>query len=194
MKRFVLVILILLAWVTSADAKMYRVGNFIVDDQFYPMEALPPEVKTMTPEQFKAFALAYNAKQKADAHQRHEEALGRGEYQGVQGFRTQQSSTSVTTHSSGAGGFLNHGDYGSSGSGGNYSTSLTRDLGGGNSLTGYYTPSGGGGSYSAPPSNSYTSNTYNGTEYQMFWKDLNDNGGGPITILNPYCWEYWTQR
>lgn len=31
-------------------------------------------------------------------------------------------------------------------------------------------------------------------KYRHTFPDLNDNGGGPVTIINPYCAQYWRER
>jgi hypothetical protein len=35
------------------------------------------------------------------------------------------------------------------------------------------------------------SNTTSTTE--TTFPDMNDTGGGPVTVINPYCYDYWNQ-
>lgn len=55
---------------------------------------------------------------------------------------------------------------------------------------------GGYGGYGAPvPNQNITrSESDSSLDYQMVWRDHNNNGGGRVTLINPYCYDYWKKH
>jgi hypothetical protein len=135
----------------------------------------------MTREQFRAYCVQFNARQIADAKLRH------------QAYLTERGPMPVTktTVSSGGSNTRRGGGYGMGGFGGaggylGYGNG-TGYGGGGFGLGGFGL---GGGGVGNNMSSSYT-NTTSSTETTL--PDLNDTGGGPVTLVNPYCYDYWKQ-
>ena len=130
----------------------------------------------MTPEQFRLFCNYHNAKQIADAKVRHQEYLSeRGPMPVTQTTRSSGSTNTRRGGGYGMGGFGGAGGYLGYGGGG----------GSGLGLGGF-----GGGGVGNNMSSSY-SNTTSTTE--TTFPDMNDTGGGPVTVINPYCHGYWKQ-
>lgn len=37
----------------------------------------------------------------------------------------------------------------------------------------------------------HSEGSYSRKSYSVTYPDFNDHGGGPIEIINPFCWEFW---
>ena len=136
----------------------------------------------MTREQFRVYCVQFIAKQIASAKVRHQEYLTERGPMPVTQITTSSGSTNTRRGGGygmggfgGAGGYLGYND--GTGFGG---------AGGGLGLGGI--GAGGFGGVGNNMSSSY-SNTTSSTESVL--PDMKDIGGGPLTIINPYCYEYW---
>ncbi len=142
---------------------------------------------TCTDAEFRAWALAYNKQQVADAKVRHEEYLReRGDMttMDVAGSSAKSNTRQVgvgTGGFGGNGGYLGYGNTTGGSAGG---------FGGSYYSMGNSTSGSAGGSFGRGQNvtTSFDSSSY---KYTQMYPDLNDNGGGPITIINPYCLDYW---
>ena len=146
-----------------------------------PVGTVPAECREMTPKQFQAWAKAQNVKALATAEAKHQAYL---EQRGpLKTANVIENSSSNTTQLGG----LN----GRSGVGG------TGGLLSGFGVTGY-SPSTGSNGYGRP--NFFTGNTIKTSHtdssraYTMTYPDLNDAGGGPVEIINPFCYDFWMKH
>lgn len=171
----------------------YRVGKRIVVTGNIPPELLPAFIKDMTADQFKDWAKAKNDKAYADAAQRHEDyVLNRGP------LTTMNLASSSASHNTRFGGGLGVGGYGGAGGYSGYNSS--NGMGGGvNYPYGYYGgvngSSGGsngfGSGFTFQGNNINTTDTASSQSWVKTFPDLNDGGGGPVMLINPYCFDYW---
>lgn len=147
----------------------------------------------MTREQFHVYCVQFNAEQIASAKVRHQEYLTERGPMPVTQITTSSGSTNTRRGGGygmggfgGAGGYLGYNDgTGYGGAGGGLGLG---GFGGGLGLGGF--GAGGAGGFGNNMSSSY-SNTSTSTESVL--PDMNDTGGGPATIINPYCYDYWKQ-
>lgn len=168
---------------TGADVTFDAQGMQVtVSDRLPPpIDAVPANCKEMTDAEWFSYVTAFNTGQRDAAGMRHKEALARGDYQPttahVASSKSGGTSTYKATDALGvpAVGVANAG-YG----GGGYS--------GFGALGGFGLGSGTGG---GATSNTETSSSF---EYDKMYKNLNDNGGGPVAQINPYCRDYWMKR
>jgi len=148
----------------------------------------------MTREQFRVYCVEFNARQIASAKVRHQEYLSeRGPMPVTQITR---SSGSTNTRRGGgygmggfggAGGYLGYNDgtgYGGAGGG----LGLGGFGGGGLGLGGF-----GGGGFGGIGNNMSSSYSNTTSTTETVQPDMIDTGGGPVTIINPYCHDYWKQ-
>jgi hypothetical protein len=141
----------------------------------FPIGTVPAECRDMTAKQFREWAISQNMKALKNAEAKHQAYL---EARGPLG------PVVVNEHSGGnyvqLGGL--NGGAGVGGTGG-----LLTGYGG----TGYQSSNGFG------RSNFYTGNTIrssytdNTRSYQVTPRDWNDDGGGPVEIINPFCFDFW---
>lgn len=185
---FILIVLtlILLATIKSTEAADIVLSNGItVSDRI-----VAPKVKfddidlaNASKEEFAAWCAKYNEKQLADAKVRHDKYLAeRG-----------PMPTKIVSGSSGSSNTRVGGGYGAGGFGG-----AGGYLGYGNTVGGGGYGGGGGGYYSMGnasignnTSSGYSTNSYS---FEQKYPDMNDNGGGPVTYINPYCHDYWVAQ
>jgi hypothetical protein len=167
--------LALLIFPISAFADSHKLGDsgIIVHDGPY-IEPLPPETQDMTPAEFERWAIRENARASLEAKK--QAALARMQRKDRTGIQlahyTESSGSSRTQYGGGygaggvggAGGYLGYGNQVSSGFGG-----IGRGFA---NFTG---------------NNMQNTHQDTGRSYDMTWPDLDDNGGGPLLIINPYC-------
>ena len=156
--------------------------NGVIVSEPYDCDLSPVEFDQdpaqMTPERFRLFCNQHNAKQIADAKVRHQEYLSeRGPMPVTQTTRSSGSTNTRRGGGYGMGGFGGAGGYLGYGGGGGGGFGL--------GLGGF-----GAGGVGNNMSSSY-SNTTSTTE--TTFPDMNDTGGGPVTVINPYCYDYWKQ-
>jgi hypothetical protein len=166
-------------------------GNKIIVTDNIPPEKLPELVKQMTPEQFKSFAEQRNAAAYRDAQRRHLDYLDdRGP------LLTADFTESSASHTTRFGGGVGVGGFGGAGGYSGY-------MGGVNYPYGYYPggasnsnggASGIGSGFTFQGNTIRTMDTANSKSWTQTYPDLNDGGGGPIMIINPFCFDFWKQH
>jgi len=126
----------------------------------------------MTPEQWYLAANAYNARQLAEAKQRHNQYIQqRGPLQTA--IISQSGSTSTTR----VGGGYGMGGFGGSGGYLGYGTNVD-GVAGGNAF--------GTGDGASQGNTLRRESSQHSKSYRHTYPDLNDNGGGPVMFLNPF--------
>ncbi len=162
----------------------YRVGKKIVVTDHIPAELLPAFVKDMTENQFKEWAIAKNNKAYEDAKNRHDDYLAYRPPLTTMNLSSSSSSSNTRYGGGyGAGGFGGAGGY----LGYNRSGMGTSFLGGGYGGGGY----GGGRGGSFQGNNMNTTNSSSSQSWVKTFPDLKDAGGGPVYLINPFCFDYW---
>jgi len=193
----ILILLVPAQGLRTCDAKSKK-HHIAADDgtsseyyfaEFFPKVEVPAEVK-QSPIEFKAWAMGFNQFQQESAVNRYKQSIEAGKFAGADGLRTSSGTKTASRHTGvgmngfgGPGGYTGRGDIGSGLIGGGYGMG---GYGGRNGL------GGSGGGINGYGNSETTSNTH-GLSYTVHWKDLNDNGGGTIYIINPYCWDYWSK-
>jgi hypothetical protein len=166
MKQFA-ACLLLLALAVPVSAETLVLGNRIIVTDHIPDEKLPEFIKQMDAKAFEAWAKARNEKAYADAKVRHDEYLAQRAPLRTMAVSETAGSTTIRSQSR----FSN----GASGS-----TSALSGLSPVGSRVGRS-----GDTVTRVADFSTT------RDYSITYPDLNDHGGGPVTIINPYCFDYW---
>jgi hypothetical protein len=144
----------------------------------------------MSREQFYAYCVQFNAKQIASAKVRHQEYLTeRGPMPVTQISSSSGSSNTRRGGGYGMGGFGGAGGYLGYNNGGGFGGGGFGGFGGGGFGGGGF----GGGGFGGLGNNTSSSYSNTSTYTESVLPDMNDAGGGPATIINPYCHNYWKQ-
>ena len=174
----------------------YKRGKHIIVTDNIPAEKLPAFIKEMTAKEFKSWAEKHNEQQYARAAQRHEDyVLNRGP------LLTMNLASSSASHTTRFGGGYGAGGVGGAGGylgyGNNSGTNFGGVSYGGYGGFGGYGGGGYGGFGNGASFNGNTIRTTDTSDSQSWVKtfpDLNDGGGGPVMLINPYCFDYWRQH
>ena len=175
--------------VQVASAKDHKTASgMTVSDPYYgdvrPIQ-VDEDLSKMTVEEFRAFCARYNGQQVADAHERHEEYVR--ERDGLPAKTMTANSGSSNTR---VGGGLGMGGYGGAGGYAGYGNIIgVGGYGGGG-----YGGAGIGGGVASQGNNVSSSYSNESSTTTGIYPDLNDDGGGPVTIINPYCYDYWCKQ
>jgi hypothetical protein len=182
--------------ITKPDGSVEKFGNRIIVTDDIPAEKLPEHVKHMTAEEFKTWAEQRNRVAYYKAKQQHDDYLvQRGP------LTTMNLASSSASHNTRFGGGVGAGGYG--GAGGYLGYQASNGIGGGvNYPYGYYGgvngSSGGSGGFGSgftfQGNNINTTDTASSQSWVKTFPDLNDGGGGPVILINPYCFDYWKQH
>jgi len=176
----ILAIFVVAASVSHAETIRLPSGQVFVTDDI-PLDKLPAFVKHMTAKQFASFANQRNAAAYDAARARHEAYLAeRGAP--VTANVSQASGSSTTRYGGGAG----QGGFGGAGGYLGYGQNTGSGVSGGG-LFGLGGQSFTGNNVSRTFSNSSRS-------FNMTYPDMNDFGGGPVTIINPFCYDFWVKH
>lgn len=188
MKTLVLILTILMAG--SASAAEVTLQNGVRAASDIPAVKLPINVKNMTPLEFSRWCEAYNAGQVAYATANHEQYLtARGP------LKTAHIVEHIQSNKNRVGGGVGYGGLGGAGGYAGYDNQVNQYAGAGAyGGAGYGQGSYGGNYLSGQGNASQSKQTMGNREYDTEFPDLDDDGGGPITIINPFCYAYWTQH
>lgn len=149
-------------------------GITVSDTPAAPKVKFDKPPSEMTDAEFEAWCEKYNTQQVADAKVRHEEYLReRGPMPTMNRSGSSGNSTIQYGGGYGMGGFGGYGGY----------------LGYGNHTGFNY-----GGQAGQQGNRISTERSDSSYSYTQTYPDLNDCGGGPITIINPYCRKYWAEH
>lgn len=173
---------------TEIKPGTFKRGRMIVVTDNIPPELLPSFVKNFTADEFKAWATAQNAAAYTAASQRHTDYLAnRGP------LNTADFAESSASHTTRFGGGVGAGGFGGAGGYLGYSNnSVSYPFG--------YGPGYGNGANGLGTGFSFNGNTIRTNDssfsksYTTTYPDLNDGGGGPVFIINPFCFDYWRQH
>jgi hypothetical protein len=183
MRKLLPIILLLLSGHLIQAAEQRLSNGVIVSDEVpAPKITLDADPNKMTASEFAEYAKKYNANQFAAAKKRHAKYLkDRGSLQTQDRWESSSSSTTRVGGGYGLGGF--------GGAGGYLGNDTNIDgLSGGNS---YFNGSDAG----ASKGNTIrTESSSSGSSYTHTFPDLNDTGGGPVTVINPFCHDYWKKN
>jgi len=196
MKPMLLILTIVLCAAATVQAAETRLSNgIIVSDAFtgslapYVLEGCSPE---MTDEQFASYANRLNKGELYLAKERYAKYLvDRGDlkyedvYSSTRNTDTQFGGGHGMGGMGGAGGYLG---YGVNGFGSGYGVTLNP---GGN---GYGQGFQGNNGASFEGNRMSELEKFTSRKFRHIYPDLNDNGGGPVTIINPYCADYWRKQ
>lgn len=178
MKRILQILLVLLAVTISSPAQatdtLLPNGVTVSDTPATPKIKFDKPPSEMTDAEFEAWCEKYNAKQLADAKVRHEEYLReRGPLKTVDRTSSSGGSTIQYGGGYGMGGFGGYGGY----------------LGYGNNTGVNY-----GGQSGQQGNRIGIQYSDSSASWTQTYPDMNDAGGGPVTIINPYCRKYWAEH
>ena len=176
MKRFLATALLLLCAVSVAHAEKYTLSNGVTvsDELPSPPVTFDKSPADMTDAEFAEWANKRNKSQEANAAKRHKRYLEERGPLKTQDFAG--SSSSNTVQMGGGYGMGGHGGYGGY-------------LGYGNHVLGNYGGQAGG--QGNRISTESSSSSYSRTDT---YPDMNDNGGGPVNYVNPFCRKYFADK
>lgn len=195
MKPILLIVTLVLCAAAATQAAETRLPNgVIVSEAFigsrapYVLEGCSAE---MTDEQFASYARRLNAGELYLAKERYASYLvARGDlrseelYSSTKNTNTQFGGGHGLNGLGGAGGYLGYGAHGISSG---YGVTLNQGGGYGQGLNGNN-----GASFEGNRMSELE--TFTSRKYRHTYPDMNDNGGGPVTIINPYCADYWRKQ
>jgi hypothetical protein len=171
--------LIILGVRTAPSEEFGFLSGLRVSDEIPPQE-VPAAVAMMSAQEFADWARSHNEAQYAAARERHAAYLAeRGPLQTanvVEGWRTQQRRFGGGYGYGGFGGAGGYLGYNGGGAGGGFGSGF--GLGGGLGIG----------------NSSGSNSSFQTRSYQTTFPDMNDTGGGQVSLINPYCHAYWAKQ